>query len=185
MNVRTTLALSAALLALGGCSSIPKPLQGTFDPTTPADVVQTGAIGGSVRWSGRIIETVPEDGRTCFTVLAQPAQGSTRPRNDDRSLGRFIACRSGFYDPEVFAAKRQITVTGTVTGIEPRTVGDARHPHPIVAADVVYLWREARSRTVLWVEDPWMRHPWMGPHWVPVPVPVPAPPAKASPRDTP
>jgi outer membrane lipoprotein len=67
----------------------------------------------------------------------------------DRSEGRFIACRAGFYDPAVFTAGREVTIAGTVTGFEARRIGDYDYRYPRVAADVIYLWPERRDRDVI------------------------------------
>ena len=81
----------------------------------------------------------------------------------DRSLGRFIACRAGFYDPEVFMAGREITVSGRVEGFETRKVGNYDYRYPRVAAEVVYLWPERRDVDV--IVDPWYRGGYYGRGW--------------------
>ena len=53
------LSLVATSLLLGACATAPKPLQGAFTPITPRDAVASAQVGTSVRWGGRIVETVP------------------------------------------------------------------------------------------------------------------------------
>jgi outer membrane lipoprotein len=65
---------------------------------------------------------------------------SARPIPTDRAAGRFLACRAGFYEPQVFSPGRSVTVTGRVVGYETRRIGDSEIREPKVAADVVYLW---------------------------------------------
>lgn len=158
--------LPLILLALAGCATAPKPLQGDF---AAAPSQADAANGQKVRWGGEIIRIVNAADRSCFEVLARPLDASARPLRRDRSEGRFLACRSGFYDPAVFEAGRDITVTGTVDGSELRKVGDYDYRYPRVAADVIYLWSEREMVNYAypspWFYDPFWR-PWWGPSFV-------------------
>ncbi len=119
-----------------------KPLEGTFNEVSTANAQQGGAPGAKVRWGGEIIKTEPGPQQTCFFVLSEPLDNQARPTggHDGQTQGRFVACRDGFYDPEVFTRGREITVTGTVHGAVSQKVGDFDYAYPRVEADVVYLW---------------------------------------------
>jgi outer membrane lipoprotein len=176
-----------ALVVLAGCATVPEPLSGEFVGGEPSAGV---AQGQRVRWGGNIIAVEPEATRTCFQVLARELGDNARPRLGDRSSGRFLACREGFYDPAVFTSGRELTVVGTLSGTETRRVGEYDYPLPRVAADVVYLWPERPER--LYVYDPFWPH-WWGfygpfgsfhyyrpfPRSAPEPEPQPAPPEKS------
>ena len=130
----------------------------------PEEAVARGAPGDRVRWGGRIVEVQTERLRSCFEVVGAPLDASGRPRDVDVSTGRFIACRSGFYEPQVFAPGRELTVSGRIEGFESRPVGDYDYRYPRLAADVVYLWPERRERDVFYRPmfgfgwyDPWYR----------------------------
>jgi outer membrane lipoprotein len=146
MKLLTPLALA---LVLGACATAPRPLQGTFSSLLPDDAAKRESAGELVRWGGRIVSVEPQAQRSCFEIVALPLTGSGRPQDVDRSAGRFIACRAGFYDPEVFQAGREITVSGHIEGFETRKVGDFDYRYPRVAADVVYLWPEYRQPRVI------------------------------------
>ena len=101
-------------LVLGGCATIPQPLAGDYAPVT-LDAARSGTANATqVRWGGEIVETQPQEQQTCFFVLAESLDSQARPKAGEESLGRFVACKQGFYDPEVFAKGREITVTGTL-----------------------------------------------------------------------
>lgn len=190
MTRRILIVATLAALALGGCATIPQPLQGEF-PTVTLDAARSGAAG-AVRWGGQIIQTEPQAQQTCFFVLAQPLDSQARPRSGMNSTGRFVACKSGFYDPEVFVQGREITVTGTLDGTMERKIGDFNYTYPKVAANNVYLWQPRPPVTAY--PDPWMGFcdpfwspwgcgwgpgPWFYPPRVivaPRPVPPPPPP---------
>jgi outer membrane lipoprotein len=146
-----------ALLALAGCVSIPKPLQGDFAPIIPAESVARDATGQAVRWGGTLAAVEPLVGETCFQVVGRPLDERSRPIESDRGDGRFIACRQGFYEPQIFAQGRSITVTGRIVGYEMRLVGEYDYRQPKVAADVIYLWPERRYFDVYYAPSPW---PW-------------------------
>ncbi|MBS0212636.1 MAG: Slp family lipoprotein [Proteobacteria bacterium] len=156
-----TLALA---LAAVGCASVPKPLQGQFAGIAPN--AAQDATGQAVRWGGTIaaVETGAE--QTCFQLVARPLNEESRPRLDlDRSQGRFLACRQGYYEPQVFKVGRSITVTGHVVGYENRRVGDYDYRQPKVAADVIYLWPKVVRTRMVYAYDPFFApYPW-GPWW--------------------
>ena len=145
-----------AALALAGCASPPKPLQGQFSQITPEQAVQRQGLGEVVRWGGRIVMVEPGAQSSCFEIVSAPLTITGRPQAVDSSLGRFIACRAGFYDPEVFMEGREITISGRVESFETRKVGNYDYRYPRVAAEVVYLWPERRDVDVLMV-DPYYR----------------------------
>lgn len=133
---------SALALGLTACVSAPKPLQGTFSNITPESAARGQAGGELVRWGGRIVSVEPRSNSSCFEIVAAPLSSRGRPEVVDQSLGRFIACRAGFYEPEVFQEGREITISGRIEGYETRKVGEYDYSYPRVAADVVYLWPE-------------------------------------------
>lgn len=142
MPLYRPLTLVTALALLGGCATIPKPLEGTYSTVTTAGAQQGGAGGTRVRWGGEIIKTEPGPQQTCFYLLSRPLDSQARPEHGsaDDNQGRFVACRAGFYDPEVFTRGRELTVTGTLHGTVSQKVGDYDYAYPRVEADVVYLW---------------------------------------------
>lgn len=148
------LLIAASLLALSACASLPTPLQGSFLAISPTEAGKAPAQGQPVRWGGRIVAVDNYADRSCFKILSIRLDASGRPLAEDHSDGRFIACRSGFYDPAVFAAEREITITGRIEAIELGRIGELEYPYPRLAADVVYLWPERREVDVI-VE----RHP--------------------------
>ena len=68
MKIQILLPLAASL-ALAACATAPKPLQGQFSMVSPRDAVPTQQVGTPVRWGGRIIETNPGQGQTCFQMI--------------------------------------------------------------------------------------------------------------------
>ncbi len=130
-----------AAAALGACASIPKPLQGSYATVGP----DQAARGQSVRWGGHIIAVEPLADRTCIQIMGKPLGAGARPVESDKTTQRFIACKSGFYDPVIFSEGRDITVTGNVGGEESRRVGEYDYRLPRVDAEAVFLWPERYS----------------------------------------
>lgn len=142
MRIAITLACAAMLAA---CATSPKPLQGQFAAVQPEQAVASGSAGELVRWGGRIVEVRTEKLNSCFEIVGAPLDSSGRPRKVDSSTGRFIACRTGFYEPQVFAPGRELTISGHIESFETRKVGEYDYRYPRVAADVVFLWPERRT----------------------------------------
>lgn len=133
------------LLLLTGCVSMPGALQGEFAPIQPAEAARSGVVGEPVRWGGRVVQVQPMERHTCFEIVGVRLDAFARPLPRDRSSGRFLACRGGFYDPEVFLPGREVTISGRVDGYEMRKIGDYDYRYPRLAADVIFLWPERPS----------------------------------------
>ncbi|WP_298153521.1 Slp family lipoprotein [Metallibacterium sp.] len=143
MNTRVLKPLAMALgtVLLASCATVPKNLAGSYAEITPQQASNGNVSGTSVRWGGQIIQTEPGHQDTCFYVLGKPlASGDARPEMSRDSTGRFVACKRGFYDPEVYAKGREITVVGVLQGVVTRKVGDFDYPYPRVVANAVHLW---------------------------------------------
>lgn len=160
--IRFLSALPAVLL-LAGCASIPAPLQAPVSAAT-ADGAAPARAGERVRWGGELIEVETGAARTCFQVLSRPLDARSRPRQVDAQEGRFLACRDGFYDPQVFLAGRELTVLGIVQADRARRrVGEFDYAMPVVEAEVIYLWpRRVEHDPVYVMPYPWWS-PWYGP----------------------
>ena len=65
-----------------------------------------------------------------------------RPDWRDESGGRYIACRTGFYDPTVFRVNRDLTITGTLASYEVRRISGHDYRFPLIEANVIHLWPE-------------------------------------------
>ena len=162
MTIRTPTAILAAALAAGlaGCATQAKPLRGDFTAITPHQAAEQDSTGAVVRWGGRIIRTEPLADRTCFEMLSTRLDPGGRPYwAADDTRGRFIACRSGFYDPALFSDNREVTFTGRIDGYESRKIGEYDYRFPRIAADVVYLWPVRERVDVVTRPAPW---PWWG-----------------------
>jgi outer membrane lipoprotein len=168
MSLYRPLALATAITLLAACATVPKPLVGTYANVSTMNAQQGGSGGTRVRWGGEIIKTEPGPQETCFYLLARSLDSQARPEstgsNDDNQQGRFVACRAGFYDPEVFTRGREVTVTGTLHGIVSQKVGDFDYAYPRVEADVVYLWPRRPAYTAY---PPGFYDPFWGPGWGP------------------
>jgi outer membrane lipoprotein len=144
----------ALAIALAACASAPAPLQGQYSAILPSEAATRGTAGERVRWGGQVVGVHNAASESCFEIVGKPLAVDSRPLVRDRSEGRFIACRAGFYDPAVFTAGREVTISGTITGFENRRIGDYDYRYPRVAAEVVYLWPERRDVDVI-VERPY------------------------------
>ena len=166
MSLHRPLVLAAAVALLGGCASIPQPLVGNYANVSTAAAQQGGAGGTHVRWGGEIIKTEPGPQQTCFYLMSRPLDAQARPMagSAGESQGRFVACRNGFYDPEVFTRGRELTVTGTLHGTVSQKVGEYDYAYPRVEADVVYLWPK---RPVAVPYPPGFYDPFWGPGFGP------------------
>ncbi|MHB8908516.1 MAG: Slp family lipoprotein [Syntrophales bacterium] len=90
---------------------------------------------------GEIIGTINhENEASTLLVLDRPLDDSERPEKWDNSEGRFMVHTSYFLDPEIYTKGREVTVAGTVTGIERAPVGKTDYPYVALTARQIYLW---------------------------------------------
>jgi len=142
---RSLLVILFGGLLISGCTTIPEQLMGEYSSLDPQGTSEKD-LQTPVRWGGIILETRPEEDHTCFEVLSRQLQKSMRPADTDQASGRFIGCKPGFYDPEVFTKDREITVTGKIIYIDSRKVGEFDYSYPIVDIEFVSLWPKRRAR---------------------------------------
>lgn len=144
-NLKTVLSIAAIGSLLSACASIPKPLKGEYaasEPQQASGLTQNQQI----RWGGVIIAVKPEATSTCLEILGKPLDINQRPRNQDGTIGRFIACKNQFLDPAVLAEGREVTVTGPIVRIEEREIGKYVYAYPIIDAGSIYLWPEREEQ---------------------------------------
>lgn len=146
---RLALAAAAlAALALAGCTTIPEQIQGNYSDISPARV-EPAMFGSSVRWGGVIIAANNEANSTCFEVLSRDLDRYLRPLLEDRTAGRFIACKAGFHDPEVFAPGREVTLTGTIRNVEVREIDQFKYRYPVIDVSELVLWQPRKDVVVV------------------------------------
>ncbi len=122
-------------------------------------------VGRDIRWGGEIIFLENGSDSTDIAVLATTLGSKGKPDVDGVLDARFIAVVPGFLDPAEYAEGLRITVTGVVTGMESRMVGEYAYPYPLVQVQAYYLWPKEKPRTNNYYYrdpfyDPW---PWYGP----------------------
>lgn len=157
-----------SILSFSACTTIPEQLKGDYVSLAPKNTTEKD-LETAVRWGGVILETRPENDHTCFEILSKQLQTSMRPKNSDQDSGRFIACKPGFYDPEVFEKSREVTVTGKVIHMDIRKVGEYDYHFPIVDIEFMILWPKRRDRAYYayyGMHRPYYWHyPYYGPYW--------------------
>ncbi len=166
------------LLWLSGCASrLPQSIaQAPAEPLSVAQVQKAPQkyVGKSVRWGGEILEVVNAEKHTDVLILARELGRKGEPVVDGQADARFIARFPGFKEPAEFPEKKRLTVSGSITGMEIRNVGEFSYPYPVVEVHESHLWPDPRP-----VDDyryyygpyygwgPYYhRYPWWGyPYW--------------------
>ena len=152
-----------ASLLISACTTVPEQLEGDYPSVKPMDT-GPGMLETRVRWGGVILETRPEEGHTCFEILSRQLETSMRPRNADQTNGRFVACKPGFYDPEVFKKEREVTLTGKIIHIDKRKVGEYDYQFPVVDIEFMTLW-PVRRDPAYYYHGPYSPYYWHYPYY--------------------
>jgi len=135
------LALLTLILVLSACTTIPEQIQGTYAEISPARV-EPSVFGSDVRWGGVIVGSTARDNQSCLEILSHDLDKYLRPKIEDSTAGRFIACQADFLDPMVFTAGREVTITGKIQKIEVRKVEDFDYRYPVVMVNDLVLWQK-------------------------------------------
>ena len=133
-----------AAAVLGGCATAPPfpetSLQTVDRSLTPERAARDTSRNVQVLWGGVIIGAINLTDHTDFNVLFYPLDKSQRPDLDKPPQNRFIVRYSGYLETMVYATGREISVLGSVQGVEDGKVGDAPYRFPVIKADKIYLW---------------------------------------------
>lgn len=96
--------------------------------------------GETIIVSGDIIETEVTKEGTLLKILQHPAGFRGRPKDVDRSEGRFLAIADFYLDPYVYRKGREVTVGGEVQGARSLPLGEIHYNYPVVHIKDIYLW---------------------------------------------
>ena len=137
IHSRWLIVLTGVLLS--SCTTVPEQLKGEYTSLIPKQSTEEN-LQTAVRWGGVLLETKPEKDHTCFEILSRQLEKSMRPGVTDQSDGRFIACKPGFYDPEIFRKGREVTLTGKIIHMDIRKIDEYDYQFPIVDIEFMSLW---------------------------------------------
>jgi outer membrane lipoprotein len=131
------------LLLVAGCSSKPiLPTEGVNTELTAQLVADSGKemSGSRVLWGGVIVSTTNLKERTRLEVLAYPLDSSHRPQTGKLAGSRFLAYYPGYLESVDYAAGRQVSMVGTISGIEEARLGEHSYRYPSIEAEKIHLW---------------------------------------------
>jgi outer membrane lipoprotein len=174
--MKRTLVLLAGLLWILSCAPFSKSLMDQADPSLTFGEVQKNPdafLGKTVVWGGVIVETLNRRDETLVKVRLTDLDADTRPRNTDRSPGRFIIRYPGFLDPAIYRKGREITAAGEITGKEVLPLGNLHYVYSVVTAKEIHLWEKMVPYPPYYYPyyyDPfypwwWHRPYWRHPYW--------------------
>ncbi|MGM0553417.1 MAG: Slp family lipoprotein [Pseudomonadota bacterium] len=158
--------MAAALLA--GCAGIPEtiaPLPQEMPSRAEVLADPEAARGTTVVWGGVIAAIDNREDGTRLELVARSLDRSGRPRDSDRSEGRFRAWTPEFLDPQIHAPGREVTVRGEVEGVERDAIGDYPYTYVTLRATGVHLWPVREPPRDPLYHDPWFWPGFYDPYW--------------------
>lgn len=118
--------------------------------------------GKVVMLGGVIVTAINKKEGTLLEVYQTRLDREGRPRDTDRSEGRFLALYQGFLDSEIYKQGREVTIAGTVEGEKVQMLGEVEYHYPYLLVKEIHLWEE--EEPVQYEPYPW--GPWYDP-WYP------------------
>ncbi len=117
-----------------------------------------------VLWGGVIVDAKNLKEGTSFEIVQKPVNSEGRPKNVDKSGGRFLALHDGFVDVAIYSVGREVTVAGTVKEIQVKLLGEIEYSYPVISVKEIHLW-PARSEKKYIVYPYWYDQYWYDPYW--------------------
>jgi outer membrane lipoprotein len=157
-----------SLMLLSGCATkVPKVIATPAPDDIRVDEVQQHReqfINAKVRWGGDIISVENRSQETRIEILSRPLDDEGRPKDERRSIGRFIARIEGYLEPEEYPKNSQFTITGNLLEVVEKAVGEYPYPYPVIDVEAYYLWPEQKVNSHPYYYDPFY-DPFYYPYW--------------------
>lgn len=116
--------------------------------------------GEIIALSGLILESKNTKEGTLFEVLEVPSKTFERPREIDKSRGRFLALYKGYLDVAVYSKGRSITIAGEIIGKRENSLGEIQYTYPLVEIKDIHLWPFEEKSPICYYPPPYYWHPW-------------------------
>ena len=123
--------------------------------------------GKTVLWSGVIISSVNLTEGTMLEVLQKPADMQRKPKDVDKSEGRFLALYPGYLDVAIYNGGRKVTVAGEVQGKKIQRLGEIDYTYPLISATEIHLWPVEKKDRIYCPYPYWHYPSWYVPHRYP------------------
>lgn len=122
-----------------------------------------GYQGKVILWGGVIIESKNLKEGTRVIVLQKDLSRWGRPKESDKSQGRFIVLYPGYLDTAIYRRDREITVAGEIIGQKVMPIGDIDYTYPVLSPREIHLWREVEKAQYPYGPHLWWW--WDYPYW--------------------
>lgn len=148
MSIKYTLLLIFILLT--ACATAPNFETKNIDHSlTPEKVINAFSSHREklVIWGGTILEVRNLKDKTQIEILAYPLNESHRPMTDEKALGRFMILYPGYLESTQYAAGKQLSVLGKVSGIQSGNIGESQYTYAVINANKIHLWSATETKT--------------------------------------
>ena len=149
------------------CAPLSREIMSQVDETLTFQVVQQDPdrhVGKTVLWGGVVADITNKQNETDLKVRQTGLDIEKRPKDLDRSAGRFIVRYTGFLDPAIYQAGREVTVAGEVVGKEVLPLGKIQYSYPVILAKEIHLWEKPEPLRPYY---PYYWDPFWSPYWYP------------------
>jgi outer membrane lipoprotein len=113
--------------------------------------------GKVVLWGGVIIDSKNLKEGTRIIILQKDLNIWGRPKESDKSQGRFIVSYPGYLDTAIYRRDREITVAGEIVGRKVLPIGEITYTYPELSPREIHLWTEEKKAEYPY---PYWPYPW-------------------------
>lgn len=159
--MKSILIVSFALL-MSACSTVPENLrvpEGT--ELTNFDIAKkqpTLVKGQQARWGGIIAGVENKADSSIVEIVHFDLKDSTRPKQEDKTQGRFKVVFKGLLDPMIYQQGRSVTALGLIAEQQNGKIGEFEYAFPVLRDAQIHLWKEIEKPDVVIEHDPFFYH---------------------------
>ena len=149
MKKLISLSFIIILTTLYGCTSAISPqIKQGIDKNLRFGLVQErpdAFIGKKVLWGGVILSTENNEDSSTIEVLQTSLDFTDRPKDIDRSKGRFLIEQNGFIDSAVYSQGKKITVAGEIIGTRKKNIDKLKYQYVVIKPLEMHLWKKIEN----------------------------------------
>ena len=99
-------------------------------------------LGKSVMFGGIIVNTRNFDNRAEIEVIQKDLDSFGYPSRANKTGGRFIFVKEGFFEPEIWSKGRYVTGAGVIKGQSKGKIDNKDYRYPLIEVSELKLWQK-------------------------------------------
>jgi len=163
-------AISVFLFIFSGCASIisSELRKNVSNELTFKEIIKDPEAykGKTVLLSGVILGSKNTKQGTLIELLQKPSDMNGRPKNVDKSYGRFLAVKDDYLDTAIYSKGREVLLAGEIKGKRVLPLDEIEYSYPLIMIREIHLFKSKNRETFYphsypyWYYRPYFYYPY-------------------------